>query len=150
MEQTSVSRLNPELLVQVVQKSKTLRRNYKCSSSKLSQLVAGCAQAHFHMLTKTSFYMLTDEEHLPCIEPIAAIKLLATETMLLGGEEEEPPRGESSSLRERCVDAIAKSWHKVRNDVEESPLISSQMKAIGSGLLFEILLKATEPSEVSV
>jgi hypothetical protein len=148
MNQATAAKLEPELLLQVLLKSKTLPRNYKCGSSRLSQLIAECVHSHSNALTLEVFKRLTDKEYLPCIESIAAIKLLSAENVLLH-RGAAPAHVGDTSLHERCVFSITKNWEEVRAEVEKNSVLAGNLKSISSEVLCDILMKTSEPSELA-
>jgi hypothetical protein len=148
MNQATAAKLEPGLLLQVLLKSKTLPRNNKCGSSRLSQLVAECVHIHSNALTLEVFKRLTDKEYLPYIESIAAIKLLSAENVLLHRGAAPACVGDIS-LHERCVFSITKNWEELRAEVEKNSVLAGNLKSISSEVLFDILMKTSEPSELA-
>ena len=121
----------------------------KCMSVHLSQIVAACvSNATRITLTPEIFRSLTDKSLVPSIDPIAAIKLLATENTLLNGTHGSPAAG-NLSLHERCASAIDTNWDTLRQCLEESFELANTMRSISSIVLFDILMKTTNSRGVS-
>jgi hypothetical protein len=144
MDQETAAKLKPEILLEVLLKSKTLPRNYKCGSGHWSQLVAECVNIHSSTLTRDIFQRLTEKENLPYIESTAAIKLLAAENKLLNGGKTSPLSADTS-LRERCVFSISKNWEDTRAECEMDSALAESMIGISSSVLYEILMQTTGP-----
>lgn len=142
MDQTMAAKFKPDLLLQVLLKSKALPKSYKCGSSRLSLLVAESVQSHCETVTVDIFKRLTEKEQLPYIEPTAAIKLLAVENILLSRL--ASATGADTSLHERCILSICKEWDKLRIEIEMDVNLSFALKSISSPLLFDILMRTTK------
>jgi len=113
----------------------------KCMSVHLSQIIAACVSSATRItLTPEIFRSLTDKSLVPSIDPIAAIKLLATENTILNGAHESPAAGDLS-LHERCASAIHTNWGTLRQCLEESVELANTMRSISSIVLFDILMK---------
>ena len=145
IDQTVSAKLEPAILLRILQKLKTLPRNYKCSSSHLSELVAECVRSNIYSLTHESLRLLTEKDLLPHIEAVAAVKILAAENKLC--RRGDVPKFENTSLHERCVSSITTQWKELRKIIADDPLLSGEVKAISSAVLCEILMRTTMPSE---
>jgi len=129
-------KIKPTLLVEVLRRSKIVSKKHKCSSSRLSQVVAACMEEHRSSLSLELFRTLTDKEYLPYIEGTAAIKVLAL-------EQEFTSQGSEPTLHERCLSSITNSWDSVKQKLEEDPMLAGRMKAVSSAVLYEILMRTT-------
>jgi hypothetical protein len=140
MEITTARRIKPALFVEILQRSKTLPKKYKCSSSRLSQLVAATMEGHPSSLKLEIFRRLTDKEYLPYIEGTAAVKLLAFEQELASQQSHRAIRADAT-LHERCLYSITNSWDRVKQKLQEDSMLASRMKAVSSTMLYEILMR---------
>ena len=148
MDVESASKIDPGLLLRILVIATTVARNRdtpEYDSLKLSQMVAiSVSNATTVTLTLEIFRSLTDKEVLPSLEPIAAIKLLATESTLLSVRYGNQEGSVDQSLHERCISSIHKSWELVRKRLSESEELANAMRSISSMVLFDLLMQTTK------
>jgi len=141
-------KIDPMLLLRVLMIATTVAQNRTTAdfdSLKLSQMVAASVSAATtSTLTLEIFQSLTGSLILPSIDPIAAIKLLATENTLIsaGGSH---TLAVDSSFHERCVSSILGNWEMVRKKLSEDTVLSNAMKSVSSMVLFDLLMTKTSP-----
>ena len=115
-------------------------------SNRLSQLVAACiSNATSANLTSETFRLLTDESTLPSIEPTAAIKLLASQNIILNCSSQA--LASDPTFHERCVSSIVNNWESIRKLLEDSTELANTMRLVSSVVLFDILMKANATQE---
>lgn len=149
MDTKTSAKIDPEVLRQVL--TLALEKDHSCkyNSNRVSQLIASCvANATLVTLTPEIFKTLTAKTLLPSVDPLAAIKLLATENTLLTGGEGPPPAGDAC-LHKRCVDAIVGNWSALQHNLAGNGELANTMRSISSIVLFDILMKTagTTPSD---
>lgn len=149
MDVESASKIDPGLLLRILVIATTVARNRdtpEYDSLKLSQMVAlSVSNATTVTLTLEIFRSLTASMVLPSLEPIAAIKLLATESTLLSVEGSS--MAGDKSLHERCIASVHKNWEMVRKQLSESTELANAMRSISSIVLFDLLMKTTKSQE---
>jgi hypothetical protein len=106
----------------------------------MSQLVAECLVAQFPMVTPEVFSDLTDLEHLPYIEPKAAVKILSVEGKLLT---KGFVRKGSKCLHDRCILSITKNWSDLREQMERDQSLAECLPHIPSTVLAKVLMTRT-------
>jgi hypothetical protein len=149
MDTKTSAKIDPDVLRQVLSLAGEKDHSYKYNSNRVSQLIASCvANATFVTLTPDNFKSLTAKALLPSVDPLAAIKLLATENTLLTGVEVPPPPGDAC-LQKRCVDAIVQNWSTLQRSLAENRELANTMRSISSIVLFDILMKTAATSTES-
>jgi len=148
MDVEIAAKIDPGLLFLILANATTVAKNRDLSeydSLKLSQIVAiSVSNATRITLTLEIFRSLTDNLILPSVEPIAAIKILATENSLLsGGSHRGPHLAGDSSLHERCVSSIHRNWEAVRKRLAKSTELTNTMRSISFMVMYDLLMKTT-------
>jgi hypothetical protein len=150
MDAEAAAKIDHGLLLRILVISTTLARNRDVAeydSSKLSEMVANSVT---NATTLDIFRSLTDKQVLPSVEPIAAIKLLATEnTILSNGSQEGKRLAGDLSLQERCISSIRKDWELVCKRLSESNELANAMRSISSIVLFDLLMQTTSQEAAS-
>jgi hypothetical protein len=102
--------LEPEVLLQVLQQP-THPLSHPLSGSHASLLVAACCTSAETCMSLDVFRQLTSSSILPCVDPMAAVFLLACECDY-GSIRNSPSSSStiSTSLRSRCISAIRQDW----------------------------------------
>jgi hypothetical protein len=140
LDEEFAGRIEPQHLLKVLLKCKTLPRIYTCSSSRLSQLVAKCLVAQFPNVTPEVFSHLTDREHLPYIDPKAAVKILSVEGKLVT---KGSVHNGSKCLHDRSILSITKHWSELREQMESDRSLAECLAHIPSTVLAEVLMTTT-------
>ena len=143
LDQEFACQIEPQHLLKVLLKCKTLPRSYNFSSSRLSQVVAECLVAQFLNVTPEVFSHLTDREHLPYLDPKAAVKILSVEGKLLTMGSVH--KG-SKCLRDRCIISITNNWSDLREQMESDRSLGECLVHIPSTVLAEVLMTTTAPA----
>jgi hypothetical protein len=92
------------------------------------------------MVTPEVFSDLTDLEHLPYIEPKAAVKILSVEGKLLT---KGFVRKGSKCLHDRCILSITKNWSDLREQMERDQSLAECLPHIPSTVLAKVLMTRT-------
>jgi hypothetical protein len=143
LDKEFAAQIEPQHLLKVLLKCKTLPRSYKCGSSRLSQLVAECLVAQFPKYTPEIFYNLTDREHLPFIDPNAAVKILSVQGKLFLTNQNQSVHKGSKCLHDRCIISITKNWSELREQIESDRSLAECLTHIPSTVLAEVLMTTT-------
>jgi hypothetical protein len=143
LDQEFAGQIEPQHLLKVLLKCKTLPGSYECGSSSrmMSKLVAECLVAKFPNFTPEVFSHLTDREHLPYIDPKAAVKILSVEGKLLT-KKGSVHKG-SKCLHDRCIISITKNWSDLREQMERDRSLAECLTHIPSTVLAEVLMTRT-------
>ncbi|GKY93947.1 hypothetical protein MPSEU_000361600 [Mayamaea pseudoterrestris] len=78
-------------------------------SRRLSILIVEFCRIHLSTMNKATFQMLTSARSLPVIDIKAALGMMELERQLVAATD----RATMSSLQERCIDAVARDWHRI-------------------------------------
>lgn len=142
MDKTTASRIKPHCFLEVVRRSNSRSNHYRCDASRLSELVVACMEGHPYSVTLDLFNGLINKDFLPYIESTAAIKILAFQQewtkQVCGGVDD--------SLKERCVNSIARDWPNIREKLKTDSTLQTIMKSLSSSLLFDLLMTRTGSS----
>jgi len=141
------AKIEPVVLTQILIIFKA-KESPDYDSNQLSQLVAACvSNATPTNLTSETFQLLTSESMLPSIEPTAAIKLLASQNIILNDRNQA--LASDHSFLDRCTLSIVDNWEYIRNLLEESTELANMMRSVSSVVLFDILMKMSTAPEAS-
>lgn len=121
-------RLCLHLVQQVGGRGDASIRSSTNNSDRLSQLVASFCSQHF--VNPATFARLTDPLTMPTITTVSsqvALSLLKLECAILGGPEPVTSNG-LTSLQERCLVALEKTWHELDVDCLSNGFLQSVAK----------------------
>lgn len=138
LDQLFASKIPPVVFLELLRRNNALNKNIHDASS-LSLLVAACMEGQISRLTVDIFESLLDKAYLPCINSGAAIRILALEQQL-NSQGSGKANTTNHSLHERCVVAITKDWHALREKLTGDSILATRMKTLPSSLMFEILM----------
>lgn len=141
MDVALAGKLKPQMLHRILYRSKDHLERVGFDAATTSLFVAESLHNHACLLSREQLLGMVDDKILTSIDAVAAIKLLATYTIVCDGEQQNC---EDLSLRHRCVTAIAKDWSRMRSEFEKSPALVKALKTFSSELLVDILMKATQ------
>lgn len=141
MDLCLAGKLQPQILRQVLSRKKDWLERQGCDALTTSRYVAESLHNHANSLSRDQLLQMVDEEILKSIDAVAAIKLLAVETLVCDSERIQCT---DSSLRNRCVSTIAKDWSRLRREFEKSPTLVNAFKSVSSEVLYDILMQTTQ------
>lgn len=111
--------------VNVMEKVKKINPITQCKWQQCSKLIAVFCQKSLDGLDLESFQKLTSEDILPCISSEAALQLMETERQLVD-KSNQSSSSYSSSLRDRCVQALSGEWKQLAG--KETPFMERLKK----------------------
>lgn len=144
LDVSEAGRLEPNLLLQVLRKSKTSGAEFVSDNS--SRLVAECLDNNSGKVTPDLFRQLTDKLFIPTLDSLSAMKILAAESEIVKQYCTFVP---DPSLHERCISSISEDWNMLRAKLKSSQSLGKKFKSISSELMFEILMSTTSSNEIS-
>jgi hypothetical protein len=139
-ESVDEKELEPTFLLRALKKRKELKVPMnRWHSENISCLVALCTQHFKKQLTRSMFYKLTLEEHIPFIDQEAALQLLTVEAEQGYWEDSD----NFSSVQGRCIRSLLSDWIGLRNKFESDTAFWKTLRRLSPSILSIILMHAT-------
>ena len=175
------SKVPPDVLVQILHKRqecidilrkqnpRKFSQEWEQKRSKgLSTLIAQCLECHYNSqdravqgsagtihfaVTKENFNELTAKQHLPFIEPQAAIKILKVSSSLFSDDIEKNSEDKLAkrNLEERCLSSIATNWRAIvkscskstKKNTQDLGMLMGALQGLPPHILADLLIVTT-------
>jgi hypothetical protein len=139
-EYVDADQLEPTFLLKALKKRQELKVPMnRLNSENISCLVALCTQNYSKQVTRSMFYKLTLDEHIPFIDQEAALELLIVEAEQGYWEDNDS----FSSVQGRCIRSLLSDWIGLRNKFESDTTFWKTLRRLSPSILSILLMHST-------
>lgn len=143
LEFVEEEKLDPTFLLRALKKRKELGLSgsslSKRDSENISCLVALSTKYHCQTLTRSTFYRLTQEEHLPHIDQEAALQLLTIEVERGFWTDTD----NFSTVQARCIQSLLADWKGLRQKFESDGAFWKTLRGLSPNVLGILLMQSS-------